>query len=48
MRYLSEQPSKDDETDNVPAEFLADLGVKIPNHGNNHNVLKRSPHYKYY
>jgi hypothetical protein len=27
---------------------LADLGVKIPNHGNNHNVLKKSPHYKYY
>jgi hypothetical protein len=48
MRYLSEQPAKDDETEQVPSQMLRDLGMKEPQLGHNHGVVKRSPHYKYY
>lgn len=48
MRYLGESNTKDDETENIPAEMMRDLGVKEPQLGNNHGLVKRSPHYKYY
>jgi hypothetical protein len=48
MRYLSETPTVDDEADRVPDQLLKDLGQNEPRVGNNFDIVKKTPHYKYY
>ena len=48
MRYLTEEPFGNDANAKPRDEMLADLGIPVRNRGNNLNIRKKSPHYKYF
>jgi len=48
MRYLSEDVLGNDPSIQTSSEVLKDLGYKIPQHGINPGIIKKSPHFKYF
>ncbi|KRX07275.1 hypothetical protein PPERSA_06890 [Pseudocohnilembus persalinus] len=48
MRYLTEEPAGNDPYNKTQDAILADLGYKWQPMGNNNQVHKKSPHYKYF
>ncbi len=49
MRYLTEDPIRDDPFKNTSTQLLTDLGAEPKHYGlNKEGVKKRAPHYKYY
>ncbi len=48
MRYLTEEPVGNDPTTDTRDALLTDLGILLPNRGNNSKIRKRAPHYKYF
>lgn len=49
MRYLTEDPIRDDPFTNTSTQLLTDLGAAPKNYGlNKQACMKRAPHYKYY
>ena len=48
MRYLTEEPAGNDSTTNTRPEMLFDLGVFELPIGNNRDIKKKAPHFKYF
>lgn len=47
FRYLTEDAQGEDKEVLTSRELLADLGVQIEQRGHNHDIRKKSPHFKY-
>jgi len=48
MRYLAEDVIGNDATTRTSPEVLTDLGFNVTQQGINREVLKKSPHFKYF